>query len=205
MIDRSRMLQDIADTADALTEPHQHHEPIHDYDQHRNKRMRRVYTTTQPGLLHALWEAIEPGRADTNGAQGGGFGSAPPLCLEALSRHTAIQIGVTWLCWTIGTPQRDTTASSIRALVGAAANIDSDAQRFMLRELRTWRTWCAVMTGWQTPAYAPNVPCPACEKASGLRINLGRKTAMCIHCDARWDEDRIGVLADYVRATKEAA
>jgi hypothetical protein len=61
------------------------------------------------------------------------------------------------------------------------------------------------MTGWQTPAYAPRTPCPACEKPSALRINLARKTAMCIHCEARWDEDRIGILADYIRTATQAA
>lgn len=200
-------IQDITDAADALTEPHQHVEPIYDLDRHRNKRLRHVHTTIQPGLLQALWEAIEPGRATDDATTAGGFRSVPPLCLEALSRHTAIQIGVIRLSWSLRVDLRDTTASTIRAFVGAAPNLDTDTQTYVLGELRTWRTWCAVMTGWQSPNYAPHVPCPvaACERANGLRINLTRKTAMCVACGAIWDEDRIGVLADYIRATKEAA
>ncbi len=200
------MLQDIADVADALTEPHRHLEPVYDTDRHRNRRLRRVWPSSQPGLLQALWEAIEPGRAAVDkGRPAGGYRSVPPLCLEAVSRYVSIQIGVVRLCWSLDVRLRDSTASSIRALVGAAALADSEAQAFVLGELRTWRTWCAVMTGWQTPAYAPTVPCPACDRANALRINLGRKTAMCIACDACWDPGTIGVLANYIRAATEAA
>jgi hypothetical protein len=203
------MLLAIADTADALTEPHQHHEPIYDRDQHRNRRMRRIWTTTQPGLLAALWQAVAPARTttDDDSSNNSGFRSAPPLCVEALSRHTQIQIATVRWCWSLHIELRDTTDSNIRALVGAAGNLDSDTQHALLDELRQWRTWAAVMTGWQAPAYAPHVPCPNpdCQRADTLRVNLDRQTALCIACRTTWDRDNIGILADYIRASTEAA
>jgi hypothetical protein len=203
------MLQDIADTADALTEPHQHLEPIWDYDQHRNKRMRRVFATVQPGLIRALVEAVTPATKPDGDVRPAGYRSAPPLCLEAVSRLAVIQIGVVGWCWSLKVDIRDTTESSLRGLVGAAPTMDSDTQATFLDELRQWRTWCAVMTGWQSPAYSPAVTCPVdqCGKPNTIRINLTRKTGMCTACHATWDEDTIGILADYIRTTtsKETA
>src|SRR5205814_10206062 len=112
----------IADAADALTEPHLHLEPVYDVDGHRNRRMRRVYRATQPGLLQALWVAIEPGRAPPDEGRGAaGYRPVPPLCLEALSRYAAIQVGVLRLCWPLRGALDDTTASGIREQGGAAA------------------------------------------------------------------------------------
>lgn len=209
MSDRAQLLRDIADTADALTEPHQHLEPVYDYDHHRNRRMKRVYATVQPGLLGALAEAVEPATKPEGEGRPAGFRSAPPLCLEAVSRLAVIQLGVIRWCWSLHIELRDTTESNLRGLVGAAGNMDPDTQTVFLDELRQWRTWCAVMTGWQSPAYAPAVPCPVdgCAQRNTLRINLARKTGMCTHCHATWDETTIGILADYIRTStdKEAA
>ena len=203
------LLTEIADAADALTEPHQHAEPIYDYDTHRNRRMKRAYVTVQPGLLQALTDAVEPATKPDGEVRQAGFRSAPPLCVEAVSRLAVIQLAAVRWCWSLKLDLRDTTASNIRALVGAAGNLDSDTQTTLLDELRQWRTWAAVMSGWQSPAYSPKVNCPVdgCGKPNTLRINLTRKTAMCVDCHATWDEATIGILADYIRTTtdKEAA
>lgn len=210
MTDRAKLLADIADAADALTEPHQHAEPIYDYDAHRNRRMKRAYVTTQPGLLQALRDVIVPtATGGENEGRPAGFRSAPPLCLEAVSRLAVVEIAAVRWCWSLKLELRDTTESNIRALVGAAGNLDSDTQVSLLDELRQWRTWAAVMSGWQSPAYSPKVNCPVdgCGKPNTIRINLARKSALCVECHASWDESTIGILADYIRTTtdKEAA
>lgn len=204
-LSRAQLLTDIADAADALTEPHQHAEPIYDYDRHRNRRMKRAFVTTQPGLLQALRDTIHPAIRDENEGRPPGFRSAPPLCLEALSRLAVVELGAVRWCWSLRIQLRDTTESNIRALVGAAGNLDSDTALTLLDELRQWRTWAAVMSGWQSPAYSPAVACPVdgCGKPNALRINLARKTALCTECRATWDEATIGILADYIRTSSE--
>jgi hypothetical protein len=195
------VLEHIARLADDLTEPRRHVEPIYTPGRSRRRRLSHVWCTTQPGLIHALWEAIEPSTHPDWDARRTGYGPTPPLCLEAVSRYAAIQIGVVRLCWTLRVEQRDTTTASIRAVVGAAAAADHGTQEHILAELHTWRTWCAVMTGWQTPAYAPRAPCPAveCSRPGTLRINLTHRRALCVACHATWNPDTIGVLADYIR------
>lgn len=208
-MNRDKLLRDIADTADALTEPHQHAEPVYDYDHHRNRRMKRAYVTTQPGLLRALAEAIEPATKPEGDQRAAGYRSAPPLCLEAVSRLAVIHIAAVRWCWSLKVELRDTTESNIRGLVGAAGSLDDDTAHSLLDELRQWRTWAAVMTGWQSPAYSPKVNCPVdgCGKPNTIRINLARKSALCVECHATWDESTIGILADYIRTStdKEAA
>src|SRR6266508_4182256 len=146
-------LQDIADVADELTDPHPHLEKIYTTTTTRHRRLTHLHKTTQPGLLTQLRDAVLP-----------------------------------------------------------AATQDANNQAALLDELRRWRTWCAVMTGWQSPLYQPHAPCPHCDQRGTLRVNLARQSAFCttktwspergehVWC-ATWNPATIGVLADHVRAT----
>ncbi|WP_328382957.1 hypothetical protein OHQ88_10625 [Micromonospora zamorensis] len=197
----------IVDLADELTEPHQHVERFAVWDDNRNKKI-RTHVTIQPGLLAQLHDSVsEPISED------GGVGtrrppaSRPPLALEALSKHTAIVIGVTRWCWSLRLDLRDTAESNIRAIVGKAPELDDDTRQTLLTELRQWRRWCAVLTGWENDLFAPRVPCPVCEKVGTLRVNLKAKAAFCnnMDCLAGWsDEDgSLYVLADHIRLSSE--
>ena len=206
------VLSAIAEVAEALCDPRQHHEPIYDVDRHRNKRLRRVWSTVQPGLIQQLRDAIRPGSATIDGEQfsgSAGYRSAPPLQMEAASKYMVIAIGATRWCWSLELDIRDTAEGNVRALVGAAGNMDDETGRTLLDEMRQWRTWAAVMTGWQSPLYAPHVPCPnpECGQSNSLRVNLSAKRALCNACNRVWGEDdgAIFILADYIRLATEAA
>lgn len=79
-----------------------------------------------------------------------------------------------------------------------------------------WRTWCRIMTGWETPAFRPHIPCPHCQaiagERAGLRIridsatgtggiidNAGIRAAVCLSCNRTWDADTVGLLAEQLR------
>lgn len=198
-------LTDIADLAELLCDPHQHTETVQ-YWANRNRKFRR-HVTIQPGLLHQLHEAVFRQNTADEGRRGSP-GSRPPLQLEALSLHVVIQVAVTRWCWELNVTMRDSTEQDIRALVGAA--MDSDTQTLLRADLRRWRTWCEVMTGWETVWAPKGVTCPvaACGQQGSLRVLLAAKRAFCrnpartedggLVCGATWDQDTIGVLADYI-------
>jgi hypothetical protein len=128
--------------------------------------------------------------------------------LEAVSRFAVIEIGAVRLLWSLRVEVRDTVASNVRALVGAAGDADSDSQAFILAELQRWRHWAATLTGWVTPPFRPHVPCPVCDQRR-LVINLDRKKAYCANlgCNSLWDDadGSIFVLADHIRTWTDAA
>jgi hypothetical protein len=201
------LLADLADLVDELCDPHQHVERVHDRVGRGTRRM-RAYVTVQQGLLAQLAAAA------VDGAAGGDEPpsarpipqSRPPGCFEALARHTAITLHVARWCWDLRIAQRDTVEGNMRALVGAAGGLDGVVLQDLVAAAKGWRHQAAVMTGWASPRFAPDVPCPSCERRGTIRINLSRQVAMCTSetCGALWEADTIGVLADYIRQQTES-
>lgn len=196
-------LADIAALADELTDPHRHRQPYEIWTRSRHRKILH-HVTTQPGLLTQLRDQYEPTAAGEPGSNPPD--SRPPLNLEAISRHTMITLAATRWCWSLRIDLRDTVESNIRALVGAAGQLDHDDQSALHAELRQWHTWAAVLTGWQTPPYRPHTAtCPACAARGSLTIRLDTQRAYCRHvdCGATWDPTTIGLLADHIRRTTE--
>lgn len=206
----SDLLLDIAETADELTEPRNHIEIIEAWDHNRNRKRKRRELKL-PSLLAQLAQAVVPGEsyAEEGPVTAAAFGSRPPARLDAIDRLLAIEAASARWCWSLRLTLRDEPARNIRALVGAAAVMDSDTMRTLLDDLRTWRTWAATVTGWQRPPDAPRAPCPDCEAYGTLRVRLDRSTACCLSCGAAWDQTNITILAELVRqyltASQEAA
>lgn len=195
---------DIRDTADALTEPSIHREPIRYWDRNRNPR-ERFYQTVQPGLLTQLYQSVLPSWSASDAPVSGGHpGSRPPLAIEALSTYQEIAGLVDAWCATLGLHARGGAESRIRHLAGKAMSFDEVAGRTLLADLRRWRRWCLVMTGWEKVVALRQVPCPesGCGQP-GLRVNLTVGSAFCRSCGAAWarDDERLGSLdrlLDYV-------
>lgn len=207
--ERTSALADIAAVADELTERRKHREPFTVWSPTRHK-VDRFHETTVDGLLAQLRTVFVPGRAEQIESGSGVPSSRPPLHLEAVSRHTMITLEAGRWMWSLRLDQRPTVESNIRALVGSAGSMDSDTQAELLAQLRRWRTWCAVLTGWERPPFRPHAPCPACEKTNTLIIRLDTQRAYCrnVDCGSTWDQSTIGVLAEYIRTwtdAKEAA
>lgn len=205
-MNRDRALAELADLVEQLAEPHQHHEPIVDRDRHRNRTIRRAWSTRQDGLLMQLAAAAIDTTASEHASGPVVPGSRPPGGWEALALHAAITIGAVRWCWQLWLGQRDTVQANLRALVGSAPGLDDQTLTKLLADVRGWHHQAAVMTGWADPAYAPHVPCPGCEQQGGLRVHVSRRMAMCVRaqCGARWTPETIGVLADYIRAAADS-
>jgi hypothetical protein len=202
------ILEHITNLADELTEPHIHTEPVLYWDDNRNRKTRH-HRTIRPGLLAELYQSVIPASCGPDAPTGGVPGSRPPLAVEALSRHDEISMAVLRWCTSLNLTSRAGAESNVRALVGAAANLDRDTATALLSEMRQWRRWCAVLTGWENLYQPAGVPCPVvdCGKSNTLRINLTAQTAMCRACAATWsgDDGTITVLASYIRTRTDRA
>ena len=94
-------LQDIADVADELTDPHPHLEKIYTTTTSRHRRLTHLHKTTQPGLLTQLRDAVLPAATQDAPSRRGIPRSQPPLQLEALSLLVVIEVGAARWCWSV--------------------------------------------------------------------------------------------------------
>lgn len=190
----------IAELAEELCDPRQHTERIFGW-RNRNRVLERIHITTQAGLLTQLRTAIQPA-ATTDETGSAVPASRPPLLIEALSRHLEIAMRTNrWIHHT-RLPNRGQPEHNIRALVGAVHTLTSDEQHALRADLRQWRSWAAVLSGWANPPYCPHVPCPNpdCSKLGTLRIIIDRHKGMCSACGHIWDDQdgSINLLATYI-------
>lgn len=202
------MIEEISAYVDELCDPHQHTERVPQWDANRNRKWRE-HRTVQPGLLAQLTELVGDIGARVDDGEGNGRSvprSRPPANLDALSCHTDITFGAARWCWSLQVEVRPTVEGNLRALIGAATLLDDETRAALADELRHWRNAASVLTGWRTPPYAPYVPCPEkdCGRRGKLRVNLERRTAMCLACGSGWGTDQIEDIADYVKLVTEA-
>lgn len=206
------LMLDIAETADELTNPIRSVERIQERDQHghmlgrRNRAPRRVWVAILPSLLEQLRQAVLPGESyseEEHARQPPG--SRPAARLDAVCSLLRIDAAVTVWANRMDMAWRDSTASTIRGLVGNAGAMHSDQQSALLGDLRAWRSWAAVTAGWERPPDAPRGTCPACAALNTIRVRLAEKRAICIGCGAWWNEETIGVLAAHITAATATA
>lgn len=197
-------LAEIAELAEELCDPRQHTERVYGWTRQRNRKVVRLHTTVQPGLIVQLRDAVhEPATINEDHApRGRAEPSRPPLQLEALARLMDIALYSNEWVHDARIEHRGGIERNIRALVGAAPRIDRSLQLGLLSDLRRWRGWAAVLSGWALPPLQPHVNCPNpdCAKLGTLRIILERKTATCCECKHIWDDrdGSIQLLARYI-------
>ena len=191
-------LTDIADAVRDLTQPYTHIEPYAVVDGGKVKPKHHV--TKHPSLLDQLRAAEQ--HAGNDGTSGG-YESRPAARLEAIATLNTIDSEVaTWITWR-RRPVRGTTEANLRAIVGIATDLGPDDRRELAGEVRRWLTWARVVTGWDSPPWRPNVPCPMCGVKGGLRIRLLEESAACLDCGSAWDKGTIGLLAEEIRLATE--
>ncbi len=204
--ERPDPLVEIAVLAEELCDPREHVEQLWGWTKSRHRKVTGVHKTVQPGLVEQLRAAVhEPaGVLEEEGRRGRSNPSRPPLQLEALAR--LLDIGLFSNEWMSATrlEHRGGIEANIRALVGAVGGMDRDLQHHLLHDLRRWRGWAAVMSGWALPPYQPHVVCPRseCGQLGMIRIILERKTGLCVACQTVWDDrdGSINVLARHIEA-----
>lgn len=199
----------IADNADQLTNPRHHTERIWDWDHHRNKRIRRAHITTQPGLLAQLADLAEPsGQTDGEGPRGIPT-SRPPLTAAGVALAD-IHLEVNRWCTSAHLELRATVEANIRALVGHAPHLEHAQQTRLATDTHRWVRRAQVHTGWATPAWQPQAPCPVCGQRK-LTIRLDLQVAHCTGrttdgpCAAHWDAATIGILARHISTHDDAS
>lgn len=210
--DGDRLLSDIAAYAEELAEPRQHRESRWTWTASRHRKKLPDHVTVQPGLLvqlheaaHPLHDSAHPAAGDSGSTTRPAASSAPPVRLEALSALLVITMAVNVWCGTLTVVNRGQVVDNVRGLVGGAARADTPVRRQLAGDMRSWRNWAAVMTGWAEPDYAPydaTCPEPDCRALGTIRIRLAAKTAMCIECMATWSDadGNLAVLAEHITA-----
>lgn len=198
----------LADLAEELCDGRQHVERIPYWDTNRNRKY-HVHKVVLPGLLQQMADLFIPSSNPDGGSTAAT--SKPPVNWAALADHMTIAADVAKWCLDLGIPQRDTVEGNIRALVGAAGNLDSDTRDRLTRDMRRWHRIAEYITGWRTPPAEVRAPCPALNdegrecKARTLRVNLATSEAYCATCGTTWDHTNIGLLAETVRAYNRVA
>ena len=199
---RNRLMRHLTDHVTALTEASDHAEMID-----TNTRQRRRVVTHHASLLDQLSEAVGPSATAAEGTRGGYTSahrtlegkSAPSARLDAIDRLLAIDAGTAMWLVRCRLPLGATTPDNLRRLADHARWLDDDDLGALVADARSWVAWARTVTGWDTPPWRPDAPCPTCEQRGGLRVRLSSRTAVCVDCGGSWDTDGIEALGTFVR------
>lgn len=182
--------------------------------QGENMTWEAAHVTQVPPLITQLSEA----NPASTGAGAGKPASRPAANIEALD--TLIDIDLAAARWVrdLGEDDPGSTIACISKLYGLAASahhcgnqkatIENRravccAVHQIERDIRRWWTQARIVSGWDSPAWAPNNTCPMCSERRTLRIRSDDKTAMCTGCRETWDGGNIGLLAEHVRGEND--
>lgn len=198
-----------ADYFRELTEPHHHAEKYGVRE--RGEWQWRTHHTRVPALIDQLWASDVPslGAGANGGGARPGYASKPAARLEALDAVGRIHREATeWLAKLGATPSHHDTGGLLRQLHGLLPAVtDKRVRRRVEGAVRSWWAQARVVTGWDTPAWNPDVTCPNCEMRGALKIRVAEQLAVCggdEGCGAVWDELTIAFLADHIRAQVDA-
>jgi hypothetical protein len=200
--------RDIHTITRELTQWHTHRQ--HYTHQGENITWDTTHITQVPPLITQLAQA----NPASTGAGAGKPASRPAANIEALD--TLIHIDLAAARWVreLGEDDPGTTIACISKLHGLAASAHHCGHskatienrkatcctvHQIERDIRRWWTQARIVSGWDTPAWAPNNTCPMCSERRTLRIRSDDQTAMCVGCRETWDRGNIGLLADHVR------
>lgn len=158
-----------------------------------------------PGLIEQLYmAATDPSLVAEEGGSRMKPKSKPPLAVEAWSRFQDVDRAVRRWVRSVRITEHSDLSRCIRELVGAAAGQrgylawDEETTEALLLEMRSWRTWAAILTGWESAPWRPYIHCPVCEGVSTIWVNMTVGSAYCASCKFDWDDAR--KLADQVAA-----
>jgi hypothetical protein len=200
---------DIHQVIRQLTQWYTHREP---YTHEANGTTWTSHHITQvPPLITQLTQAKPAPTGDLTGA---GPRSRPAANIEALDTYTHIDIQAARWVRELGEDDPSDTIACITKLYSLAASahhcgytkatiedrkVTCCAVHNIERDIRHWWTQARIVSGWDTPAWAPNNTCPMCSERRTLRIRPDDQTGMCTGCRETWDRSNIGLLAEHVR------
>lgn len=156
----------------------------------------RQHIVRIPGLLEQLYAAaFDPSMHAEEGGTRMKPRSRPPLAVEAFSRYQDVSRGAQRWVRSVRVEEHADPARNIRQLVTAAAGVrgqylawDEETTEALLGEMRSWRRWAAVLTGWESPPKRPYIKCPICEGISTIWVNATVEAAYCSACLFTWED-----------------
>ncbi|GAW50599.1 MULTISPECIES: DUF7341 domain-containing protein [unclassified Nocardioides] len=204
-------MTDLHDMIGELTRSHRHRE-VYTTDPIHGTRWTRFHNTRVPSLLAQL-EAASP--SGEGGARGGaGFESRPAARVEALDVLVTIDREASRWVRMLGQDDpgyTDRCLTLLASLLPQVVRCDLPRGRgtcctwhMVEHDVRSWWTQARIVTGWDTPAWRPDVTCPNCTTRGSLRIRLEERCGMCVECRDSWDPSSYQVLADHVRTESMA-
>lgn len=150
-----------------------------------------------PGLIEQLYlAATDPSLHAEEGGTRMKPKSKPPLAVEAMSRFQDIDRAARRWVKSVRVEEHADLGRCVRELVSAAAGQrgylawDEDTIDALLVEMRQWRRWAAVLTGWESAPWRPYIKCPVCEGVSTIWVNMAAGSAYCASCMFSWDDAR---------------
>jgi Zn ribbon nucleic-acid-binding protein len=162
-------------------------------------------TRVVDGLLDQLAAAASPGGSDPTSAGGGGYGSRPPVRVGAVSLLD--EITRTLRAWSLHYAGRatPTPALSLAELARVLPAMDSHAVGALVDTMTGWRTRARWVLGWDSPPFAPHVPCPQCLAFGALRLWAAERHVSCLSCGSWWDSSTLADLRDRLRLSRDLA
>jgi hypothetical protein len=181
------VMADLLALAKELAEPHVHVESYHTW-KNRNRKNHEHRTVHDPLVTQLHTAATDPARLldDVGGGRSNKPASRPPLAIEAFSRWLAIRDRVAGWLRVLHLEPRDSPEAGIRSLAIYSMNLDQGTAQSLVRDMKMWKTWCGVMTGWGSKVLCPAVGCPVCESFRSIRISCDTGEGFCVECQHAW-------------------
>lgn len=190
-----------------LVEPVTHREPFTVTRAQRDGstyQLTTMHVTEHASLLDQLAAAVEALGSDADGPRPA-YASKPAARVDAIDALRRIdEAAARWLR-ALGEDDPPDTAACVRRLGALLVDADEETASAVSSDVRRWYVTARVLTGWDSPAWAPASTCPVCGRRGTVRIRLASRCAVCVECGSTWDETSIGVLAEHIRAESEAA
>ena len=158
------------------------------------------HTTTHPPLLEQLQQTVTT--STLNGDLfTGSAGSKPPSRLDAIALLARIQKQSRQIADTIRLRRTRDLTDRLSAISGAAPDQTQEDRTWIASLARSWVISARIITGWDSPPYSPDVPCPniECERRGSVRIRLDDQVATCIECGVYWPPETVEQLGRYVK------
>lgn len=156
------------------------------------------HVTRSPSLIEQLQMAIEASGGIEDGPRPA-YASKPAARIDAIDALVRIDNQAAKWIRTLGEDDPGSTVECIRKLGGLLPRLGKQDYKTVTRDIRSWHASAQILTGWASPPWSPNVKCPVCEYAGGLRIRLLEQIGTCVECSATWTPETIGLLAEDIR------
>lgn len=158
------------------------------------------HTVVHPPLLEQLQQTVTT--STLNGDMfTGSAGSKPPSRLDAIALLQRIAKQSREIADTIRLRRTRDLTDRLSAISGAAPDQTQEDRTWIATLARGWVISARIITGWESPPFAPDVPCPNidCERRGTLRIRLEDASGACIECGVHWTPETVTQLGTYVK------